>query len=67
MDEQRTEHDETSVGGVKPDTERVKSRAEGRPPEERSSDDPRTQAEVVLEESEERIEERAAQSEPDKP
>jgi hypothetical protein len=37
------------------DTETIASRAGGRPPEERSSDDPEAQAKAILEESEERI------------
>jgi hypothetical protein len=35
--------------------ETVVSRAEGRPPEEESSDNPEAQAQVILEESEQRI------------
>lgn len=46
-----------------PDPERVKSRAEGRPPEEQWSEDPEAQAEAVLEDSEERVAERSAESE----
>jgi hypothetical protein len=37
------------------DAETIASRAGGRPPEERSSDDPEAQAKAILEESEERI------------
>ena len=37
-----------------PTHEAVASRASGRPPEEASSEDPEHQAEVILEESEER-------------
>src|SRR5664280_743061 len=48
-----------------PDPEAVSSRAEGRPPEETSSDDPERQAQVILEESEERILSGAAKSEGD--
>jgi hypothetical protein len=44
--------------------EAVISRASGRPPEEESSEDPEHQAEVILEESEERIEEGAEKSTP---
>jgi hypothetical protein len=41
--------------GNPPDPEAVASRAEGRPPEEGSSDNPGAQAQAILEESEERI------------
>ena len=37
-----------------PEPEAVSSRASGRPPEEESSEDPERQAEVILEESEDR-------------
>jgi hypothetical protein len=46
-----------------PTSEHVQSRAEGRPPEERSSENPVEQAEVILEESEERIAEESERSE----
>jgi hypothetical protein len=39
---------------AEPTHEAVESRASGRPPEEASSEDPEHQAEVILEESEER-------------
>jgi hypothetical protein len=42
-----------------PDPGDVHSRAEGRPPEERSSADPKAQAENILQESEDRISEGA--------
>jgi hypothetical protein len=42
--------------------EAVESRASGRPPEEASSEDPEYQAEVILEESEERTIEGAEKS-----
>ena len=45
-----------------PSHEAVMSRASGRPPEEASSEDPEHQAEVILEESEERIEDGADKS-----
>jgi hypothetical protein len=47
--------DETgeSIGG-QPDADRVRRRAEGRPPEEESSEDPAGQAEAILQESEDR-------------
>lgn len=47
-----------------PDPGEVASRAEGRPPEERSSEDPTGQAEAILQESEERVSERAGKAEP---
>jgi hypothetical protein len=47
-----------------PDPEAVAHRADGRPPEEESSDDPMAQAQTVLEDSEERTAEGAAGSEP---
>jgi hypothetical protein len=46
-----------------PDPAHRNSRAEGRPPEELVSDNPRAQAEAILEDSEARIEERAERSE----
>ncbi len=51
------------IGGP-PDPEKVRSRAEGRPPEEESSEDPTAQAEAILQESEDRIAEAAHGSEP---
>jgi hypothetical protein len=45
-----------------PSHEAVVSRAGGRPPEEASSEDPEHQAEVILEDSEERTEEGADKS-----
>jgi hypothetical protein len=54
-------HDEL---GDSPDPRAVVSRADGRPPEEFSSDDPEAQAQVILEESEERIADGAAASAP---
>lgn len=50
--------------GATPDSEEVASRAEGRPPEERSSEDPTAQAEAILQESEERVSDRADRAEP---
>jgi hypothetical protein len=46
-----------------PDAEKVQSRAEGRPPEERSSDDPKAQAEAILEDSETRVAQGSGKSE----
>jgi hypothetical protein len=42
-----------SIGGL-PDADSVRRRAEGRPPEEESSEDPEGQAEAILQESEDR-------------
>jgi hypothetical protein len=50
-----------SVGGA-PDPDDVKSRAAGRPPEERSSEDPTAQAETVLQDSEDRTSDGAERS-----
>jgi hypothetical protein len=58
-----TEHPEPSSIEEEPSDEAVRSRAEGRLPEESSSDDPERQAQVILEESEQRIEERSRESE----
>jgi hypothetical protein len=41
----------------------VRSRADGRPPEEAVSDDPERQAKAILEESEQRIEEGSRKAE----
>jgi hypothetical protein len=43
-----------SLGGA-PDPDDVEHRAEGRPPEERTSEDPAAQAQAILQESEDRI------------
>jgi hypothetical protein len=40
----------------------VESRADGRPPEEAESDDPEEQAEAILEDSEDRLEQAAKES-----
>jgi len=50
--------------GSTPDADNVASRAAGRPPEERTSDDPEAQAELILQESEDRTAEGADGSEP---
>jgi hypothetical protein len=60
MSEDRTADE---LDGV-PAPQNVTDRADGRLPEEASSDDPRAQAQAILEESEERIAEGAAGSEP---
>jgi hypothetical protein len=54
--------DDEQLGGT-PNPDSVASRAGGRPPEESSSDDPIEQAEVILQESEERVAEGSANSE----
>ncbi len=53
---------EDSDASVDPAT--VASRADGRPPEEESSDDPEAQAQAILEESERRIVDGAHASDP---
>ena len=52
------------MGASGPDPDEVASRAEGRPPEERSSADPTSQAEAILQESEDRVSERAGKAQP---
>jgi len=52
------------AGASTPDPGEVAKRAEGRPPEERSSEDPKGQAEAILQESEDRVSERAGRAEP---
>ena len=47
---------------IEPEPAAVSSRASGRPPEEESSEDPERQAEVILEESEDRTIEGAEKS-----
>ena len=53
---------EDSEGAIDPET--VASRADGRPAEEQSSDNPEAQAQVILEESEQRIADGAHASAP---
>jgi hypothetical protein len=48
--------------GGEPDGDNVATRAEGRPPEEQSSEDPAAQSEAILQESEDRIAEGAKAS-----
>jgi hypothetical protein len=50
--------------GNPPDPNAVASRADGRPPEEASSENPEAQAKAILEDSEERIAEGAHTSDP---
>jgi hypothetical protein len=50
--------------GSSPDPKAVANRADGRPPEEASSDDPDAQAQAILEEWEERIGDGARASTP---
>ncbi|HEX3566669.1 MAG TPA: hypothetical protein VHU17_14980 [Acidimicrobiales bacterium] len=47
------------------DKDKTSARAEGRPPEEKASQDPRTQAEAILEDSEERTRNRDAAADPE--
>jgi hypothetical protein len=58
--------DPGSASGEGPDVdpEKVASRAEGRPPEEGSSDDPEAQSEAILEESAQRTADAASKSTP---
>jgi hypothetical protein len=58
-----TAEPEEELDGV-PDPEAVVHRADGRPPEEASSDDPLAQSQTILEDSEERIVEAAEGSGP---
>jgi hypothetical protein len=50
--------------GVTPDPEAIAARADGRPPEEASSDNSMAQAQTILQESEDRMEVGATGSEP---
>jgi hypothetical protein len=56
--------DSESDLGDPPDPKAVASRADGRPPEEASSDNPEAQAQAILEESEDRIAAGAHTSDP---
>jgi hypothetical protein len=47
------------------DESKASTRAEGRPPEEKASQDPTTQAEVILEDSEERTRNREGAADTD--
>lgn len=49
-----------SNDGPSTDESKASSRADGRPPEEKASQDPTTQAEAILEDSEERTRSREA-------
>lgn len=55
MNDERVDADEANEPGAPPDPEDVASRAEGRPPEEQSSEDATAQAEAILQDSEDRI------------
>jgi hypothetical protein len=55
--------DKAGEPGATPDPEDVASRAEGRPPEERTSEDATAQAEAILQDSEDRIADGAEDSE----
>ena len=61
-DRDSTDSDEKPLHSGAPRPEKVASRADGRPPEERSSDDAKAQAEAILDESEERVAQRSARS-----
>jgi hypothetical protein len=54
-----TNPDSAASIGASPEADDVTARAEGRPPEEWSSDDPEAQAEAILMDSEDRIAEGA--------
>ena len=59
--------DETGAPvGVGPDADHVRRRADGRPPEEESSEDPEGQAEAILQESEDRTADGADGSQADR-
>jgi hypothetical protein len=60
----RSPQDPESELGDPPDPKAVASRADGRPPEEASSDNPEAQAQAILEESEDRIAAGAHTSDP---
>ena len=64
MRDERDSAEASDPIGDMPDADNVASRAEGRPPEEQTSEDPAAQSEAVLEESEDRIAEGADGSEP---
>jgi hypothetical protein len=65
MSNERDLADETGglLGGT-PDADNVTTRAEGRPPEEETSEDPAAQAEAILQDSEDRMADCADGSEP---
>jgi hypothetical protein len=67
QDRERPTSEEDSAFARAPDPQRVQSRADARPPEERTSDDPEAQAEAVLEESEERVAEGSTKSRAEEP
>ena len=54
----------SGAGEDLPNPEAVASRADGRPPEEKSSDDPVAQSEAILKESEERVAKGAEKAKP---
>ena len=60
MPKKELESDDTLEDGLTP--EAVSTRAGGRPPEEELSEDPELQAQVILEDSEERTTERGEES-----
>ena len=57
-DEEESAEASEPIGGS-PDADNVESRAEGRPPEEQTSEDPGAQADAILQESDDRIAEGA--------
>jgi hypothetical protein len=61
--DERSEDDAAGHPDAAPDPDDVAYRAEGRPPEERSSDNPKAQAEAILRDSEDRISEGSGKSE----
>jgi hypothetical protein len=60
----RSPQEPESELGNPPDPEAVASRADGRPPDEATSDNPEAQAQAILEESEDRIAAGARASDP---
>jgi hypothetical protein len=61
-EDQESVNEDIEELGDMPDHETVASRADGRPREEESSDDPNAQAQAILEDSEKRISEAAKRS-----
>jgi len=57
-DEEESAEASEPIGGT-PDADNVESQAEGRPPEEQTSEDPGAQADAILQESDDRIAEGA--------
>ena len=57
-DEEESAEASEPIGGS-PDADNLERRAEGRPPEEQTSEDPGAQADAILQESDDRIAEGA--------